>query len=197
MEAPANKWVMAVEGLVKVLKEIPGLTNFMLNSLEELTRAGNSEEVIGLLNALAKTAPQLRKDILDTVYKNLDPEVKNTVSELIEEAKAGLDAGRPMQEINKLIDDTIKTLDSKVDDIEVDLLKTIKDDVDDVVKNYEPKAPDTPTPPNPEDVEALTNLIKTVNQLDAGKISIKDAALLTKNFPFRKLRAEFNRILNE
>ena len=41
------------------------------------------------------------------------------------------------------------------------------------------------------------NLIKTVNQLDAGKISIKDAALLTKNFPFRKLRAEFNRILNE
>ena len=197
MESPANKWVMAVEGLVKVLKEIPGLTNFMLNSLEELTRAGNSEEVIGLLNALAKTAPQLRKDILDTVYKNLDPEVKNTVSELIEEAKAGLDAGRPMQEINKLIDDTIKTLDSKVDDIEVDLLKTIKDDVDDVVKNYEPKAPDTPTPPNPEDVEALTNLIKTVNQLDAGKISIKDAALLTKNFPFRKLRAEFNRILNE
>jgi hypothetical protein len=200
MEAPANKWVMAAEGLVKVLKEIPGLSNFILNSIESLSKASNSEEVIGLLNSLAKANPKLRKDILDTVYKNLDPEVKNTVSELIEEAKDGLDAGRTMEDINKLIDDTIKTLDSKVDDIEVDLLKTIKDDVDDVVKNYEPKAPDTPTPPtppNPKDVEALTNLITTVNQLNPGKISIKDAALLTKNFPFRKLRAETNRILNE
>jgi hypothetical protein len=85
---------MVAQDLVKVLKKIPGLTDFMINSIDDLSRARNSEEVIGLLNSLAKANPRLRKDILDTVYEHLSDEVKKTVSQLIEEAKSGLDAGR-------------------------------------------------------------------------------------------------------
>ena len=201
MESPANKWVTAAEGLVKVLKEIPGLSNFIINSIDGLSRARNSEEVIGLLNSLAKASPLLRDDILNTVYKTLNPDVKNVVSDAIEEIKKGLDDGIKKDDaaVTTFIDETIKTLDSQVDDIEIDLMKMIKDDIVKQVDEYTPKVPDTPTPPppTPKDTEALENLIKTVNELNPGKISIKDAALLTKNFPFRKLRAETNRILNE
>jgi len=202
MESPANKWVMAAEGLVKVLKEIPGLSNLIIDGIDDLSRALSSEEVIKSLNSLAKASPLLRDDILKTVYEKLNPVVKNVVSDAIERIKNRLDDGIKKDDasVTTFIDETIETLDSNfVEVIEAPLLKMIKDDIVKQVDEYTPKVPDTPTPPppTPKDTEALVDLIKTVNALDAGKISIKDTALLTKNFPFRKLRAETNRILNE
>jgi hypothetical protein len=203
MESPTNKWVKAAEVLVTVLKETPGFSK--LKYISYLEKATTPEDVIKLLNEMATYSTKLKKVVLEHVYKNLGSEVTNTVSQLIEASKNALDAGRPMEEINKLIDDTINKdiIDyNLVDDVERELMEMIKNDIVKQIDEYTPKVPDTPTPPNPtpptpKDTEALENLIKTVNQLEAGKISIKDAALLTKNFPLRKLRAEANRILNE
>jgi len=202
MESPANKWVLAAEELVQVLKKIPGLSPLVIDGIDDLSRALSSEEVIKSLNSLAKASPLLRDDILKTVYEKLNPVVKNVVSDAIERIKNRLDDGIKKDDasVTTFIDETIETLDSNfVEVIEAPLLKMIKDDIVKQVDEYTPKVPDTPTPPppTPKDTEALVDLIKTVNALDAGKISIKDTALLTKNFPFRKLRAETNRILNE
>jgi hypothetical protein len=106
MESPANKWVTAAEGLVKVLKEIPGLSNFIINSIDGLSRARNSEEVIGLLNSLAKASPLLRDDILKTVYKELNPVVKDVVSDAIEQIKTG-SIYRDSNNTSKDISDTV------------------------------------------------------------------------------------------
>jgi hypothetical protein len=194
MESPSNKWVMVAQDLVKVLKKIPGLTDFMINSIDDLSRARNSEEVIGLLNSLAKANPRLRKDILDTVYEHLSDEVKKTVSQLIEEAKSGLDAGRTMEDINKLIDEVIGNLNSKVENIERDLLKMIKDDVDAVVKEYKPKP--KPNPPVDE-VSDLTQLLRNIENITPGVLSKTDKFLLSSNLPMRQARAFINKELNE
>jgi hypothetical protein len=199
MESPANKWVVAAQELAKILKEIPGFTG--LKYIDKLKVVVTPEDVIKLLNEMSIYSTKLNKVVLETIYKNLPPEVTNTVSQLIETIKEGLDAGRSRVEINKLIDDTIKTLDSKVDDIEVDLLKLVKDDIVKQVDEYIPKkVPDTPTPPplpTPKDMDSLTNLIERVNSFRPGSISIKDRALLLKNFPFRESRAKINRLINE
>ena len=203
MESPTNKWVKAAKELVKILQEIPAF--YKLRYIRNLEDAVTPEDVIKVFNDMAIYSKELKKVVLEHVYKTLGSEVTNTVSQLIEASKNALDAGRPMEEINKLINDTINKdiIDANlVDDVERELMEMIKNDIVKQIDEYTPKVPDTPTPPDPtpptpKDTEALENLIKTVNQLDAGKISIKDEALLTKNFPFRKLRAETNRILNE
>jgi hypothetical protein len=199
MESPANKWVVAAQELAKILKEIPGFTG--LKYIDKLKVVVTPEDVIKLLNEMSIYSTKLNKVVLETIYKNLPPEVTNTVSQLIETIKEGLDAGRSRVEINKLIDDTIKTLDSKVDDVERELMGMIKDDIVKQVDEYTPKkVPDTPTPPSPptpKDVDSLTNLIERVNSFRPGSISIKDRVLLLKNFPFRESRAKINRFINE
>ena len=119
MESPANKWVVAAEGLVKVLKETPGFSK--LRYIRNLEDAVTPEDVIKVLNEMAIYSRELKKVVLEHVYKNLNSEVTNTVSELIEASKNGLDAGRPMDEINKLMEE----MDYKLNEIK-DILVMIE-----------------------------------------------------------------------
>jgi hypothetical protein len=194
MESPANKWVMAAEGLVKVLKEIPGLSNVILNSLDSLSNAVTSKEVIELLITLAKVSPKLKDDILKTVYETLNPQVKDVVSNAIVEIKKGLDEGVSKADVDEFIDDTIKSLDSAVDDIEVDLMEMIKDDIVKQVDKYTPK----PKPEIPVDeVSDLPRLLRDIENIVPGNMTTADKLLLTKNLPFREMRAYINKELNE
>jgi hypothetical protein len=194
MESPANKWVMAVEGLVKVLKEIPGLSNLILNSLDTLSKAKTSEEVIGLLNSLAKASPKLKDDILDTVYKTLSPEVKDVVSQTVQEIKDGLDNGVSKADVEEFIDDTIKVLDSKVDSIERELMEMIKTDIVKQVDEYKPKPkPDIPV----DEASDLTRLLRDIENIAPANMTTADKLLLTKNLPLRQMRAFINKELNE
>jgi cell division septum initiation protein DivIVA len=196
MESP-NKWVRAAAELVELLKKIPGLAPDLINRVDDLSKAANSVEVIEILSDLARLSPKFADEILEKVYKELGPEIDSEILDIIAQSQRRLDDGIPMSEIKKSIDDRLTYIDSLVDEIEAPLLKMIKDDIVKQVDAYKPKVKPDPNSRVKKEVPDLNRLLRDIEEVTGSKISIKDAALLAQNFPFREFRASVNKEIND
>jgi len=196
MESP-NKWVRAAAELVELLKKIPGLAPDLIYRVDDLSKAANSVEVIEILSDLARLSPKFADEILEKVYKELGPEIDSEILDIIAQSQRRLDDGIPMSEIKKSIDDRLTYIDSLVDEIEAPLLKMIKDDIVKQVDAYKPKVKPDPNSRAKKEVPDLNRLLRDIEEVTGSKISIKDAALLAQNFPFREFRASVNKEIND
>ena len=194
----SNKWVTLGKALVRTLEQLPNLSAPAVRKMGELANAADETTAIKILIELANTERRFFDQILPIFKKNMKnaDEINNEMDDLVEKVKTQLDNGATEDEVIKTIDDGLDadyiTWQSQ------EIKQLFRQDILDEISSYKPKKVDTPSPDVPvKEVESLTDLLKRVDTLEPGLVSIKDAALLKQNFPFRKFRAEFNRDLNE
>ena len=201
MESP-NKWVTLGKGLVRVLEQLPNLSNPAKKLFGELANAADDQTAIKILIDLANTERRFFDQILPIFKKHMNnaDQINLEMEEIVENVKKQLDNGATEDEVIKTIDDSLDADYIKWQSQEIKQL--FRQDILDEISSYAPKKTIPTPPPVPpgatvKEVESLTDLIERVNTLKPGTISIKDRALLFKSFPFREARAKTNRFINE
>lgn len=167
--------------------------NVVQSELDALSRVVDDEDALKLIAQIANKSPEFSSEIIPVVMKSLSQGVKDEILRITNLAKAELDAGKSIDDVNKIIDNEAKSIKSEFQGVKDLIKKQIKDEI----KVYTPKPSPKPSPV--EDLNLKQKFEKVFddwNNILPGKLTTKDKLLMTDDLWFRGLRARMNQLFN-
>lgn len=163
------------------------------SELDALSRVVDDEDALKLIAQIANKSPEFASEIIPVIMKTLNQGVKDEILRITNLAKAELDAGKSIDDVNKIIDTEAKSIRSEFEGVKEIIKKQIKDEV----KVYTPKPSPKPSPV--EDLNLRQKFEKVFEEWEnilPGKLTTKDKLLMTDDLWFRGLRARTNQLFN-
>jgi hypothetical protein len=196
-KTPINEqWTAIAKLMTNLGDDFAELTTKYADDFVKLANAATDEESIKILSKLANSERKFADEIIPHVMNALPDDVSKEISSIIQGAQEQISKGVPRETVDKLVEKRLSAIKTQFDGVK----DIIKKNVDDAIDGYKPPKPaPKPVDPNVKDLE-LTERIKKIfekwEEIVPGGLTLKDRALLTKNFPWRSFRAKMNYIVN-
>jgi len=167
--------------------------NVVQAELDALSRTVDDEDALKLIAQISNKSPEFSEQIIPVVMKSLSQGVKDEILRITNLAKAELDAGKNIDDVNKIIDNESKSIKSEFQGVKDLIKKQIKDEV----KIYTPKPSPKPSPVEDLNLkQKFENVFNEWSNILPGKLTLKDKLLMTDDLWFRGLRARMNQLFN-
>jgi hypothetical protein len=191
-----EQWTAIAKTITSLGDNFAELASKYSDDLAKLAKASTDDEAIKILAKLSNSERKFADEIIPRVMQSLPDDVTNEISSIIRGAEEQLKKGVSRETVDKLVEKRLSAIKTQFDEIK----NIIKKNVDDSLDGYKPPKP-TPAPPspNPNDLELTERLSKLFDEWEnivPGGLTVKDRALLTKNFPWRSFRAKVNYLVN-